>query len=92
MNGNSNFIRPCTLVWLALVLLTLITFSIGEAGLSGPNVVLFLLAVALVKSHMVASFFMGLRRTRLLWRAIMGAYLLLVVGLIAVAYWMGLAA
>lgn len=85
-----HFVRPCTRVWLALVALTLVTYSIGEAGLGGRNIMLLVLAITLLKGQLIASFFMGLRKSSLLWRAIMGAWLIIVGGMIAVAYLMGL--
>jgi caa(3)-type oxidase subunit IV len=91
MNGNkpqSNLFS--TVIWLILVALTIATFSIGEVGLSGKNTMLLLLAIAMVKSQMVANYFMGLRKTRLLWRGIMFGYFVLVGGLIALAYLMGI--
>ncbi len=81
--------RFTTFVWLALVAMTVITFCIGEAGLAGAGVMLTLLAIALVKGQMVAHYFMGLRRTRLLWRGIVLGYFLVVGGLIAIAYLIG---
>jgi len=85
-----HFVRPCTRVWLALVALTLVTYSIGEAGLGGRNIMLLVLAITLLKGQLIAGFFMGLRKSSLLWRAIMGAWLIIVGGMIAVAYLMGL--
>ncbi len=81
-----HFVRPCTITWLLLLLLTGTTYLIGEAGLGGLAVMLAVLGTAAVKVHMVASYFMGLRRTRWLWRGIVLGWLLLVTGLIAVAY------
>jgi caa(3)-type oxidase subunit IV len=85
-----HFVRPCTRIWLALVALTVVTYSIGEAGLGGRNIMLVVLAITLLKSQMIAGYFMGLRKSSLLWRAIMGTWLLIVGGMIAVAYLMGL--
>lgn len=90
-----NFNKPqsglfSTVIWLILVVLTIATFVIGEVGLAGKNTMLLLLAIAMVKSQMVANYFMGLRKTRLLWRGIMLGYFVLVGGLIAIAYLMGL--
>lgn len=79
-----------TVIWLILVALTVATFSIGEVGLSGKNTILLLLAIAMIKSQMVANYFMGLRKTRLLWRSIMFGYFVIVGGLIALAYLTGL--
>lgn len=81
-----HFIRPCTRVWLALMILTCITYAIGEAGLGGTAVMLIVLGTAVVKVEMVANYFMGLRRTRWLWRGIMLGWLLLVSSLITIAY------
>lgn len=78
-----------TIIWLVLVGLTIMTFSLGEAGMSGKGVMFTLLAITMVKSQLVANYFMSLRRTKLLWRAIMFGYFAIVGGLIAVAYLMG---
>lgn len=83
--------RPCTRIWLLLIALSGVTYGIGEAGLGGKAVVATLLAISLVKSQLVAGFFMGLRRTSFMWRAIMGGYLVVVCGMIGVAYWLGAA-
>ena len=79
-----------TIIWLALLALTAITFSLGEAGLSGKGVMLTLLAITMIKSQLVANYFMGLRKTKFLWRAIMFGYFIIVGGLIAMAYLMSL--
>lgn len=79
-----------TIIWLILVALTITTFSIGEASMSGKGTMLTLLAIAMIKSQMVANYFMALRQTRLLWRIIMFGYFVIVGGLIALAYLMGL--
>lgn len=75
-----------TVIWLLLVALTLATFSIGEAGMTGKYVMLTLLAICMIKGQMVANYFMGLRQIRLLWRGIMLGYFVIVGGLIAWAY------
>lgn len=85
-----HFVRPCTRVWLVLVALTAVTYSIGESGLGGRNIMLFVLAITLIKSQMIASYFMGLRKTSPMWRIIMGSWLVIVGGMIATAYLMGL--
>ncbi|MCW9024306.1 MAG: cytochrome C oxidase subunit IV family protein [Gammaproteobacteria bacterium] len=84
------FIRPCTWVWIILMLLTLAVLFIGQAGLGGTTVVCILLISTFVKTQMVADYFMGLKRTRLIWRAIVTVYLLLVMSLIGLAYWLSL--
>ena len=79
-----------TIIWLTLIVLTIITFSLGEAGMSGKWVMLTLLAITMVKSQLVANYFMGLRKTRFLWRAIMFGYFIIVGSLIAMSYLMSL--
>ncbi len=79
-----------TIIWLVLATLTIMTFRLGEAGMSGKGVMLTLLAITMIKSQLVANYFMGLRKTKFLWRAIMFGYFAIVGGLIALAYLMGL--
>jgi cytochrome c oxidase subunit IV len=86
MNARTPLIRPCTLVWLLLVLFTAMTYAIGESGLAGTGIMLLVLGTAVVKVQMVANYFMGLRNTRWLWRSIVLVWLLLVAVLIAIAY------
>lgn len=73
-------------IWLLLVVLTLVTFGVGESGLGGVAIVAFLLTMMLLKGQMVASGFMGLKQAPLLWRLIMTGYLILVVAGIGLAY------
>lgn len=89
-NQRSQFIRPCTLVWLGLLALTSITYSIGKMELGGTHIVMLVLVITFIKSEMVAGFFMGLRKTSLLWRAIMAGWLIIVGGGITIAYLIGL--
>jgi len=79
-----------TMIWLLLLVLTLATFGIGEAGLAGRGVMLGLLGIALVKGQVVANYFMGLRYAGWLWRSIILGYFLIVGGMIAIAYLIGL--
>ena len=81
-----HFIRPCTYIWLALMLLTAATYAIGEAGVGGVAVMFTVIGTAALKVQMVANYFMGLRRTRWLWRGIVLGWLVLVTGLITIAY------
>jgi hypothetical protein len=83
-----HFIRPCTRIWLVLMILTGTTFAIGETGWSGTAVMLTVLGTAVIKVEMVANYFMGLRRTRWLWRGLVLGWLILVSGLITIAYLM----
>ncbi|MBU1691295.1 MAG: cytochrome C oxidase subunit IV family protein [Gammaproteobacteria bacterium] len=89
-NQRSQFIRPCTRVWLGLLALTSVTYGIGRMELGGTQIVMLVLIITFIKGEMVAGFFMGLRNTSLLWRAIMASWLVIVGGGIAIAYLVGL--
>ncbi|WP_137937100.1 cytochrome C oxidase subunit IV family protein [Chitinivorax sp. B] len=79
-------IKARTGLWMVLLLLTLATFAIGEVGMTGRQVVFGLLGVTLLKGHLVIDHFMDLRRVEWLWRGLVHGWLLLVLGLIAIAY------
>lgn len=79
-----------TLIWLALVVLTIVSFCLGETGMHGKAVMLTLLAITMIKSQLIAHYFMGLHKTKLLWRGIMFCYFVVVGGLIALAYLKGM--
>lgn len=79
-------LKPCTRIWLLLVGLTLVTYSIGELGLGSGGLALLVLAIAAFKALLVAEHFMGLRRVSGFWRPLLAGYLL-VLGLgIALAF------
>ncbi len=90
MTATKFNLRPCTWVWLILIVLTLAVLVIGQAGLSGITIVALLLVSTLVKTHLVADYFMGLKHTRPLWRIIMIIYLWIIVTMIGLAYWIGM--
>ncbi|MDP3087071.1 MAG: cytochrome C oxidase subunit IV family protein [Methylotenera sp.] len=79
-----------TFIWALLIALTITTYRIDTLDFSGKNTMLTLLAISMLKSQMVANYLMGLHKTRLLWRSIMLGYFLIVGGLIALAYLIGL--
>lgn len=89
-NSRRQFIRPCTRVWLGLLALTSVTYGIGRMELGGTQIVMLVLIITFIKGELVAGFFMGLRQTSLLWRAIMASWLVIVGGGIAIAYLVGL--
>ena len=61
-------LRPCTWVYLFLMSFTFITFLIGQLGLSGLDVALGVLLLALIKGQLVGAYFMGLGSLRGFWR------------------------
>ncbi len=61
-------VRPCTWVYLLLILFSCVTFVIGQAGFSGLQVSLGVLLIALLKGQLVGAYFMGLGSLRGWWR------------------------
>jgi len=79
-------LRVCTWVWLLMLLLTTLTYAIGERGLSGLAISLGVLGIALLKGHLVGAWFMGLNQVRGLWRWPVTLWLLIPGGLIGTAF------
>ena len=79
-------IRPCTIIYIALMGLTFITWMIGKAELSGLDISLLVLALALLKGLLVGDYFMGLRSVSGFWRLPVLIWLLLPGGLITWAF------
>ncbi len=84
------YLRPCTWVWLMLMVLTLMVLAVAETGLGGRYIVSLLIVSMLVKTQIVADYFMGLKRVRLRWRLIVSGYLLVVMSMIGLAYQLSL--
>ena len=74
-------------VWLALVLLTLVTYAVGKLGYGGMSVVAMLLLSVSIKGQLVIDCFMGLAQVRSRWKWVVTVWLLSVVLLIGLAYW-----
>jgi len=81
-----QLMRPCTRIYLALVLLTGVTWAIGRAGLGGLGVSLLVLALALFKGQLIGDWFMGLRSVRGTWRWVVIIWLFVFGGLITLAF------
>ncbi|OWW20466.1 cytochrome C oxidase subunit IV family protein [Noviherbaspirillum denitrificans] len=80
----TNTVSICA--WIALLALTALSVGFGETRLSGVVVFVPVLAATFIKGGIVIDAFMGLRRAPLMWRAIVFAWLALVIGLIAFAF------
>jgi len=83
-------IRPCTVVWLILLVLTAITWFAGESGMSGPGTVALVMGLAFVKGQLVADRFMALKGVVGKFRWPVTIWLVLVCSAIGFAYWLGL--
>jgi cytochrome c oxidase subunit 4 len=86
MNSTSAFPRPCTWVYGVLIALTFTTYAVGELGLGGLSFSLLVLGIALVKGQLVGDFFMGLQGLSGPWRWVILIWLILIGGLISLAF------
>jgi len=73
-------------VFLTMVLLTTVTYSADRFGLSGIELVLTVLFIALFKGQLLVDYFMGLRGVRWFWRNILYGYLVVLGAAIATAF------
>ncbi len=80
--------RAATIVYIALLIFTFVTFFIGESGASSLTISLFVLALALIKGELVGSYFMGLAGIRSLWRLPVTIWLLIPGSLITIAFYL----
>lgn len=79
-------LRPCTIVYLALMALSGITWLVGQLGLTGLAAALPVLFLALIKGQMVGDYFMGLENVRGPWRWVVFLWLFVPGALIAIAF------
>lgn len=77
-------------VWWLLVTLTMLTWWAGHTGLSHQWLVIALLMSVFIKGHFLIADFMALRKVALLWRSLVHGWLVSVLGLIFVAYRIGM--
>ncbi len=63
------------MIWFVMLILTLLSYSIGESNSSGTVAAIFLLITALTKGYFLINDFMELRDVSFLWRAIMFGWL-----------------
>jgi cytochrome c oxidase subunit IV len=73
-HSTKSFINIHTL-WLAMILLTLLSYSLGKLGFSGVFSVAILLLTAVIKGTLIIRDFMELRGVSLIWRVIMYGWL-----------------
>jgi cytochrome c oxidase subunit IV len=85
-------VKRLDLTWALLLLATLVTWRIGEAeaGTGSAIAMAVVGVIAFLKGRAVALDFMGLRRVKALWRGLLLGWLILVLGLVALAYRLGM--
>lgn len=81
-------IRACTWVYVVLMGFSLVTYGVRHLGLSGLDVSLGVLFVALIKGQLVGAYFMGLGRVKGLWRWPIFAWLFIPGTLISTAFYL----
>ena len=82
--------NPAHRAWLVLIVATLITWYLGEVGAAGTGAIVAMLLIAFIKGRLVILDFMELRAAPTLWRLLLEGWLILVSGLILLAYWISL--
>lgn len=80
------------LAWMFLLVATLVTFALGESGVSDVDrgmAVTVMFSLAFAKGLSVILYFMELRHAPLLWKLLIVGWLTVVVGGILIAWWVG---
>ncbi|BAO45060.1 cytochrome C oxidase subunit IV family protein [Thiolapillus brandeum] len=83
---DKKFIRPCTLIYILLLALTVTTWFIGTQELSGLQISLLVLGFALLKGQLIGDYFMGLKQVSGFWRWPVTLWLILVGSLVTYAF------
>lgn len=84
---SESMIRPCTWIYLLLMLLTLFTWLVGVTGQSGFGISMLVLGLSLLKGFLIGDYYMGLRRVTSPWRWVIVLWLLLPGSLIGLAFY-----
>ncbi|MCL2523374.1 MAG: cytochrome C oxidase subunit IV family protein [Betaproteobacteria bacterium] len=82
--------NPAHRAWLVLIVATGITWYLGEIGAYGTAAIVAMLVIAFIKGRLVILDFMELRTAPWLWRILLEGWLIVVGGLILLAYWISL--
>ena len=82
--------NPAHRAWLVLMAATVVTWYLGEVGAAGTSAIIAMLVIAFIKGRLVILDFMELREAPKLWRLLLEGWLILVSGLILLAYWISL--
>lgn len=78
--------RNATLIWAGLLLLTLLSFSLGEVPNPGTWPLMVIGAATLIEGKLVMDYFMGLKAVGGVFLHVLTGWLVLVLGLIALAF------
>lgn len=83
---SAFFLNSANRTWLVLLIATGITWWLGDVGATGTGAILAMLAIAFIKGRLVILDFMELRGAPLMWRILFEGWLIVVSGLILLAY------
>jgi hypothetical protein len=87
MSAQKIAIRPCTIVYLVMMSMTLFTWYVGISGYSGLLVSLLVLGLSLIKGQLIGDYYMGLKWVNSAWRWLIAGWLLLPGILISLAFY-----
>jgi hypothetical protein len=87
---SAFFRNPANRDWLVLLIATGATWWLGEVGAAGTGAILAMLAIAFIKGRLVILDFMELRGAPLMWRLLLEGWIVVVGGLVLIAYWLSL--
>jgi len=76
-----------TKVWIILVLLTLLSFSLGWFKLLSSSALALLILTIFIKGQLISEYFMELKETQGIYRFIPTIWLLLMLTLISLSYY-----
>ncbi len=85
---TSSLLRPCTWVYLLLMLLTFFTWLVGITGQSGFGISMLVLGLSLLKGQLIGDYYMGLKRVTSFWRWVIVIWLTLPGSLIGLAFYL----
>jgi len=88
MSEGFPMIRPCTRVYLLLMVLTFFTWLVGVSGMSGFGISMLVLGLSLLKGQLIGDYYMGLKRVTSFWRWVIVIWLLLPGSLIGLAFYL----
>lgn len=75
-----------TKIWILLIMLTFITFSMGYFEFIAPLIIGMILLSIFIKGQLISDYFMGLKEVKLRYRIIPTLWLVIVLSLIAYTY------
>ncbi len=76
--------RANTITWLLLVVLTITAYFFSEGNLTGITLVIFIMAITLIKFTAIGWQFVELKNSHVVWRALFAGFILIFVLLVVI--------